>query len=171
LGKKKVKNIEKVFDLVLDSKGKTGCIEVVFNGIDSNSLRLGQLASSPNTAASTPSSNEDMQIGSATGNGPTLSINLQPAHRASASLNEQQHTTGAGGSMATSTSDSAINATQHPALAPSSGQGATAAVMASDSASSAAATASSGGTSNNGGGQGASNSQIISYLSQGLLPG
>jgi hypothetical protein len=27
--------------LILDHKGKTGCIDVVFNGIDSNNLRLG----------------------------------------------------------------------------------------------------------------------------------
>jgi hypothetical protein len=27
--------------LILDHKGKTGCIDVIFNGIDSNNLRLG----------------------------------------------------------------------------------------------------------------------------------
>lgn len=40
----KVRNLEKTFDLVLDSKGKTGVIEVVFNGIDSSSLILNKIA-------------------------------------------------------------------------------------------------------------------------------
>jgi atrophin-1 interacting protein 5 (WW domain-containing E3 ubiquitin protein ligase 1) len=34
------RNLEKTFDLILDHKGKTGVVEVVFNGIDSNNLRL-----------------------------------------------------------------------------------------------------------------------------------
>jgi hypothetical protein len=36
----KFTNLEKTFDLVLDHKGKTGCIDVIFNGIDANNLRL-----------------------------------------------------------------------------------------------------------------------------------
>lgn len=36
------RNLEKTFDLVLDQKGKTGVVEVVFNGIDSNNLRIGE---------------------------------------------------------------------------------------------------------------------------------
>ncbi len=35
----KFNNIEKTFDLILDNKGKTGCIDVIFNGVDSNNLR------------------------------------------------------------------------------------------------------------------------------------
>lgn len=35
-----VKNLEKTFDLVLDHKGKTGSIDVIFNGIDSNNLKI-----------------------------------------------------------------------------------------------------------------------------------
>lgn len=36
------RNLEKTFDLMIDHKGKTGVIEVIFNGIDSNNLRLGK---------------------------------------------------------------------------------------------------------------------------------
>ncbi len=35
------RNLEKTFDLCVDQKGKTGVVEVVFNGIDANSLRIG----------------------------------------------------------------------------------------------------------------------------------
>ncbi len=35
-----VRNLEKTFDLVLDNKGKTGVIEVVFNGIDPSIICL-----------------------------------------------------------------------------------------------------------------------------------
>ncbi len=37
------RNLEKTFDLCVDHKGKTGVVEVVFNGIDANSLRIGLL--------------------------------------------------------------------------------------------------------------------------------
>lgn len=43
-----VKNIEKTFDLVLDNKGKTGCIDVVFNGIDATNLRFSAILNGNN---------------------------------------------------------------------------------------------------------------------------
>lgn len=35
----KVTNLEKKFDLLLENKGKTGSLEVIFNGIDPNNIR------------------------------------------------------------------------------------------------------------------------------------
>lgn len=43
------RNLEKTFDLLMDHKGKTGVIEVIFNGINSNNLRLG--LKDPNTVS------------------------------------------------------------------------------------------------------------------------
>lgn len=65
------RNLEKTFDLILDHKGKTGIVEVVFNGIDSKNLRFGALTSlntqrndtnsnsNENTAATTTANNNN----------------------------------------------------------------------------------------------------------------
>lgn len=39
-------NLEKTFDLMLESKGKTGVLEVSFNGIDSNNIRSNSIQNS-----------------------------------------------------------------------------------------------------------------------------
>lgn len=50
--------MEKTFDLVLDNKGKTGCIQVVFNGIDSSNLRIPSILNSENRSTSENASNQ-----------------------------------------------------------------------------------------------------------------
>jgi hypothetical protein len=152
---------------VLDAKGKTGCIEVVFNGIDSNTLRLNQLSLSAQTPTTPTAAITPAQ----------LNVSLPPTHRTSASLNDP-HTTfnsltaqnsapmgGASSNPAVgfSTSDPALNSvhhmpTPHPAM-PSSASSAL-----NENAGGAASTSYTNDAANN-------SASIIAYLSQGLLPG
>lgn len=64
------RNLEKTFDLILDHKGKTGIVEVVFNGIDSNNLRFGALTSlnTSRNYTSDSNSNENTAATSTTAN-------------------------------------------------------------------------------------------------------
>jgi len=50
--------LEKTFDLVLDNKGKTGCIQVVFNGIDSSNLRIPSILNGENRSTNENTSSQ-----------------------------------------------------------------------------------------------------------------
>lgn len=62
------RNLEKTFDLILDHKGKTGIVEVVFNGIDSNNLRFGGITSLNTSRNANSNSNESTAVTTAANN-------------------------------------------------------------------------------------------------------
>lgn len=124
------RNLEKTFDLVLDHKGKTGVVEVVFNGIDSNNLRIGfkdlNMIRTENISAQAPSaSNSDTSSPT-----PTAS----PSRQSSVSSNLSQ-STAAGQLPSNSTAVNASNLIASSSAA-STNQNSTSPTQASQSSSS-----------------------------------
>ena len=80
--------MEKTFDLVLENKGKTGCIQVVFNGIDSSNLRIPSILNGENRSTSENNPNQTISQqtnDTAASNSNNISTNVTTSEDANAS--------------------------------------------------------------------------------------
>ncbi len=68
--------MEKTFDLILENKGKTGCIQVVFNGIDSSNLRIPGILNGENLLTSENITNNQQTNSTSPSNNNTVNSNV-----------------------------------------------------------------------------------------------
>lgn len=61
-------NLEKTFDLTVENKGKTGSLDVIFNGIDPNNLKLGIAKPATEPTTTTTSSSDETTVNNNTNN-------------------------------------------------------------------------------------------------------
>jgi hypothetical protein len=96
--------LEKTFDLTVENKGKTGSLDVIFNGIDPNNLKLG-IAKPATEPTTTTSSSDETTVNNNNNNTPVTPTSTTTNNSSTFVFNG-----GASGDTGSNSVDSSANA-------------------------------------------------------------